>query len=85
MSATRWITEMGMGVESPELAAHMAETIDASLGRATYRLTLARTGGLRWVYDSYDGEQLAKREPHTTLWRRIGTRLMSLLPIESQM
>ncbi|MDJ0938547.1 MAG: phospholipase D family protein [Woeseiaceae bacterium] len=78
-------TEMGMAVESAALASGMAESIDASLGRNTYRLVLARTGGIRWLYDGYDGERPAKREPHTTLWRRISTRLMSLLPIESQM
>ena len=78
-------TEMGMAVASRELASSVAANIGDSLQNRAYSLRLARTGGIRWKYLSRDGEQIANKEPHTTIWRRSLTRLMSLLPIESQM
>ena len=78
-------TEMGMAVASRELASSVAANIGDSLQNRAYSLRLARTGGIRWKYLSRDGEQIANKEPQTTIWRRSLTRLMSLLPIESQM
>jgi len=78
-------TEMGMVVESGELATAVAVSIGESLQRQTYSLRQTRTGDIRWKYMTRDGEQIAAKEPHTTIWRRILTRLMSLLPIEGQM
>lgn len=78
-------TEMGMAVESRELAGSVAASIGKSLQERTYSLRLARSGGIRWKYFTHAGEQVANKEPHTTIWRRSLTRLMSLLPIESQM
>jgi len=78
-------TEMGMSVSSEDLAIEMATSIGNSLPRQAYSLRTARTGGVRWRYLTRSGEHFARTEPHTTLWRRLATRLMSLLPIESQM
>jgi putative cardiolipin synthase len=78
-------TEMGMAVESSELASTVAANIGESLQNQAYSLRLARTGRIRWKHLSRDGEQIANKEPDTTIWRRSLTRLMSLLPIESQM
>ena len=78
-------TEMGMAVVSTEFATSVAEGIGNSLHRQAYSLRLSRTGGIRWKYVTRDGERIARNEPHTTIWRRGLTRLMSLLPIESQM
>ncbi len=78
-------TEMGMAVESRELAGVVAVNIGESLQDQAYSLRLARSGGIRWKYLLRDGERIANKEPHTTFWRRSLTRLMSLLPIESQM
>jgi hypothetical protein len=76
---------MGMAVVSTEFATSVAEGIGNSLHRQAYSLRLSRTGGIRWKYVTRDGERIARNEPHTTIWRRGLTRLMSLLPIESQM
>ena len=78
-------TEMGMVVDSSELATSVADGIGESLQRQTYSLRQARTGGIRWKYMTRSGAQVASKEPHTTIWRRLLTRLMSLLPIEGQM
>ena len=78
-------TEMGMVVESGELATSVAASIGESLQRQTYSLRQTRTGSIRWKYMTRHGEHIATKEPHTTIWRRMLTRLMSLLPIEGQM
>jgi putative cardiolipin synthase len=78
-------TEMGMAVESPELASSVATQLGNSLQRQAYGLRLSRSGAVRWKYFTPNGEQIAKKEPHTTIIRRTLTRLMSLLPIEGQM
>jgi cardiolipin synthase C len=78
-------TEMGMELVSDEYAESVAVSIGDSLQRQAYSLRLGRTGGIRWKYVTRDGERIARNEPHTTIWRRTLTRLMSLLPIEGQM
>jgi putative cardiolipin synthase len=78
-------TEMGMAVESSELANSVATHLGNSLQRQAYSLRLSRRGAVRWKYFTQNGECIARKEPHTTLLRRTLTRLMSLLPIESQM
>ena len=74
-----------MAVESRELAELVAASIGKSLQEQAYSLRLARNGGIRWKCLTHAGEKIANKEPHTTIWRRSLTWLMSLLPIESQM
>lgn len=78
-------TEMGMAVESEQLASSMAESIELILPRLTYRLDLTKSGALCWSFSQDGVEETLKKEPHTTFWRRLSTWLMSLLPIEGQM
>lgn len=78
-------TEMGVVVESANLASTMAQSIIGSLSESAYRLYLGRSGGLRWSYRDGQDEHVMKTEPETGFLRRMSTRLMSLLPIEGQM
>ncbi len=78
-------TEMGVDVDSGQLAGLMAEDIVDALENTTYRLRLRDNRRLQWVYLSRGVEMRANKEPHTSLWRRFRTRLMGYLPIESQM
>ena len=78
-------TEMGVVVESANLASAMAQSIVGSLSESAYRLYLGRSGGLRWSYGDGQDEQVMKTEPETTFLRRLATKFMSLLPIEGQM
>jgi len=78
-------TELGMVVESPQIAGSMASSGLASLHSSAYRLDLSARGRLTWLYQS-DGEtRTAVTEPDTSFWRRLLTRIMGLLPIEGQM
>ena len=78
-------TEMGMTVESEDLAGRMADDIYASLPEFAYQLELSRKGKLQWLLRAGGVTEVITTEPHTTLWRRLKTRLMSFLPIEGQM
>ncbi len=78
-------TEMGMGVHCSELAESMAESILDSLPDFAYKLQLSPKGRLEWLLQAASGEEVITTEPQTTWWRRLRTRLLSFLPIESQM
>jgi putative cardiolipin synthase len=78
-------TEMGVVVESTGLATSMASSITERLPQFAYRLGLSEKQKLQWRYRISDGYRIDTREPHTSVWRRIATRLLGLLPIEGQM
>jgi putative cardiolipin synthase len=78
-------TEMGMAVESPELAGSMALSILDSLPDIAYRLRLSERRRLEWLLSAASGDEVITTEPQTTWWRRFKTKLLSFLPIESQM
>lgn len=78
-------TEMGIVVESTELAEVMAADISDALLKTAYKLGLRANGGLEWAYMSGDTQLVSNTEPQAGVWRRFRTRLMSYLPIEGQM
>jgi len=78
-------TEMGMMVDSGELAASMAVSILDSLPDIAYKLQLSEKRRLQWLLQAASGDEVITTEPRTTWWRRFKTRLMSFLPIEGQM
>jgi putative cardiolipin synthase len=78
-------TEMGMAVDSTELASNMATSILESLPDQAYKLRLSGKGKLQWLLQAGDVEEVITTEPQTSLWRRFLTKLLSLLPIEEQL
>ena len=78
-------TELGMIVKSAEMASSMAAAGLESLKIAAYELKLNSRGRLHWHYVQRGTDSVATKEPHTSFWRRLLTRLMGLLPIEGQM
>ena len=78
-------TEMGMEVESDDLAESMATSILDSLPDFAYKLRLSRKNRLQWLLQTAGVEEIITTEPQTSLWRRFTTKLLSLLPIEEQM
>ncbi|MBT8081564.1 MAG: phospholipase D family protein [Gammaproteobacteria bacterium] len=78
-------TEMGMMVESSELAESMATSILVSLPESSYRLRLSERGKLQWVLQTTDVEEVITTEPQSGAWLRFRTWLLGLLPIEEQM
>lgn len=78
-------TEMGLGVEAPSLAEDMAAAILDALPAIAFRLALDEKGRLRWHLDAGPNRAVYRSEPETGWPRRLRTKLMSVLPIESQM
>jgi cardiolipin synthase C len=81
--SARLNTELAVFVDSPELAAKVANFIGTgmALGNA-YRLQLDGDGDVVWIAGERDGEVTFEHEPGIGFWPRLGVRLISLLPIE---
>lgn len=80
-------TELGLLIESPRLAADIAESFD-ELIEPDYSYALERdadSGALRWR-SSEAGEPVSlDRDPQVSIWRRIAVNLLGWLPIEQQL
>jgi putative cardiolipin synthase len=81
-------TEIGVIIESSEIASRMADNFDQQIDKVAFRLTLEddEQGGeqLRW-HGLVDGIPVTfDNDPNTSFWRRFGIGFMRLLPIESQ-
>jgi putative cardiolipin synthase len=76
-------TEMGVVIESPQLAGAISSALDRQLPVAAYEVTLAEDGrGLQWIERTQQGEVRHSSEPHAGVMKRLGVGFMSILPIE---
>jgi len=85
-------TEIGAVLEVPDLAARVASAIRKSALRDAYRLEFVpgpgpckECGRINWVVEENGLITRYTREPWTSFGRRVLVRLLSLLPIESQL
>jgi len=82
-------TEIGIMIESPDMARLMSRGFERIANQATFRVALEAEGTadrqLRWYRQSPGGRQVFSNEPNTGFWRRLGVGLLRLLPIESQL
>jgi putative cardiolipin synthase len=79
-------TEIGMVIESTDIAVEMSEWFDQKIDNVAFRLALETDKNdneiLVW-YRSVDGiDQRYTTEPNTGFWRRFGVGVLCLLPIE---
>ena len=79
-------TEMGVLVESPELAEQLRSQFERTIGPdLSYRVVLEEGEGLVW-YDRAKGrERRLEREPDASSGRRLAVTLLRLVPMESQL
>jgi putative cardiolipin synthase len=79
-------TEVGLVIDSRELAGHVAEFMDEGVvPENAYRVTLSEKGGLHWT-TSVDGrETMFHKEPETSAWKRFVADFIKILPVESQL
>jgi len=79
-------TEMGVLVDSPELAAQLRAQFEANTSPdLSYRVVMDPKRGLTW-HDRKDGEErVLEREPDASVSRRVGATLLRVLPMESQL
>ena len=77
-------TEMGVLVESPELAEQVRAQFERSTGpELSYRVVMEGKEGLVWYDQVPDGERRLEREPDASIGRRLSVTLMRLLPIDA--
>jgi putative cardiolipin synthase len=82
--SARLNTEMGLVIDSADLARRLANAFDASIPDLAYELRPA-TGGsgcARWIERTPAGEVSYDVEPGTTASQRAALEFMSLLPID---
>ena len=78
-------TELGVIIDSPELAGLSVDLIDEALPRATYEVTLDETGKLRWTGQSNGEQEVWTKDPETGFWTRFNVSFMRILPIKGQL
>jgi putative cardiolipin synthase len=79
-------TEVGLLVDSPELAAEVAGYLDEGVEPDNaYRVTLDERGRTRWATTVDGKETTFDHEPHTSVWKRFSADVVRVLPVESQL
>ena len=64
-------TELGVFVESAELARQMLQVISISKLQNAYRVRQDASGGLQWVAVDDDQERVHHTEPESSVWQRL--------------
>jgi putative cardiolipin synthase len=79
-------TEVGLLIDSPELAQQVASYLDAGVeADNAYHVTLDARGHTRWSA-SVDGQVVTyDHEPQTSAWKRFTADVIRILPIDSQL
>lgn len=86
-------TEIGLLIDSPELASSLLDRFESQHDRAFYEVRLEPKdsvrpdGRLQLVWIEHDDGQSIRytKEPGTTFWQRFGVGFISLFPIDSQL
>jgi putative cardiolipin synthase len=75
-------TEMGLLIESPVLAEHIAAAFAEEIPARSYRVRLNEAGAMEWLEQHENGVIVHKTEPGVSWWKRCAVAVMALLPIE---
>ena len=75
-------TEMGLVIESPELARRIAAAFAEEIPGRSYRVRLNEAGAMEWLEPHENGVIVHTSEPGVTWWKRFAVAVMALLPIE---
>ena len=75
-------TELGFVIDSPTIAATIADSFATLIPTRAYGVRLNAAGALQWV-EQRDGEEIVHdQEPRTGFWLRAFVAMLSALPIE---
>jgi putative cardiolipin synthase len=80
--AARLNTDMGLVVESADLAQHVLAAFDAQVAAHAWEVTLAPDGRLAWVGVQDGVPRHATHEPDADVWRRMLAGGLARLPID---
>ncbi|HPY41070.1 MAG TPA: phospholipase D family protein, partial [Thiolinea sp.] len=80
-------SEIGIYVESPELAKRLAAFMDRGVNpEVAWKLVLNEAGQIRWLETDRQGQHKEySHEPMTSIWQRFFAGVIRILPIESQL
>jgi putative cardiolipin synthase len=79
-------SEIGLVVNSEEFAGQVVEHMLNDFDEAnSYHLFLDDNGKLRWRIETENGTEIVKHDPGASIWRRMGARMLSWLPIEKEL
>ena len=70
-------TELGIFVDSPQLAKELLRIISISKLQSAYRVRLGPSGDLEWLTMDDEKEVILTSEPETTFWLRLHNMLIS--------
>lgn len=77
-------TEMGVLIDSPQLAEAFAKGARHHVPRQSYEVMLGKKGALRWRGIDNDDEVILDKEPQAGFWHRFAGNIARLLPIRGQ-
>ena len=83
--SARLNTEMGMVIDSPDLARRMADGFDSVVPLRAYEVRLSEDGRLFWIERTATGEKRYDTEPGAGFFLRGWVRFLSILPIEGEL
>ena len=78
-------TEIGVILQSPQLATTIHNSMDEKLMQFSYRVSLDEHGKMIWTKKEGDKYVIYRQEPMMRWWHKLGLKLASWLPIEKQM
>jgi putative cardiolipin synthase len=81
--SARLNTEMGVVLESPNLATHLSELFDTKIRLEEYEVRLTADGQhIEWVDRASGSEKTLSSAPDTSVFRRMWAGFLGILPIE---
>ena len=80
--SARLNTEMGVVIQSPELAQTLQQQLHQQAQHEAYRVTLSDKGKVQWQDPDHPEQPPATTEPQASLFKRALSKFLSWLPIE---
>ena len=79
-------TEIGVLLDSPNLARAIHQTMDQNLSKYAYKLVLNANNKINWQIKRHDGSiKTYQKEPKMKWWQKAGVKIISWLPVEGFM
>lgn len=78
-------TEIGVILNSKNLADAVHRTMDSNLQKYAYKLVLDPNQKINWLHETPEGTKTLTQEPKMKWWQRAGIKMISWLPIEGFM
>lgn len=75
-------TEMGLLLDSPQLASRLNHFFESQAPDRSYRVRLDQHDELEWIETTAAGQKIHRIEPHTTALQRVALDLIARLPID---